>query len=141
MQPIRCSPIIILAGVVLFYGCGNQNLSTGSALTRVSAYPKAIANAQKNKQYMMLHSGVNLYSVVRLEVHKKTKEITLQLDNVDSTHVMNTSGNDAMKNQANQEKMSGNPPLHLYMTDSVSYTLDEPHTVPLKRIARISAGG
>jgi hypothetical protein len=92
-----------------------------------NSYNKALARAGKDKSYMIMHSGVDVYRITSVEVEKSKKQFTVQLNKVDSIHLAN------MNNPAS----SGEKLVHVYMKDSTSYTLDEPHTIPLSKVASI----
>jgi hypothetical protein len=74
-----------------------------------------------------MHSGVDVYRIKSIEVEKSKQQFTVQLDKLDSLHLA------GMKNP----KSFGDKVIYLQMKDSASYTLDEPHTIPLKKVARI----
>lgn len=81
----------------------------------------------------MLHSGVNIYTVVSVEVHKSKKQMTVQLDKPDSLHSFYVTNHETKPYKPNPELSE----MHMYMTDSVSYTLDEPHEILLEKVAKI----
>ena len=74
-----------------------------------------------------MHSGIDTFTVTSVVVEKSKKEFTVHLNKLDSLRRV------SMKNP----KRSGEKYIRMYMHDSTSYTLDEPHTLPLKKIARI----
>jgi hypothetical protein len=86
---------------------------------------------------MMLHSGINLYSITSVQVDRSKKQMTVQLDIPDSSN--RTDANNAAVGTVTP-KASGQaatPQLHVHMSDSTSYTLDEPHTLSLDKVAKI----
>ena len=117
---------------VLLAASGCAGKLTGT-VTSQSKYPAAIERAKKNKRYMVLHSGVNLYSITSAEIDKARKQVTVQLDKVDSSYLIPK----AMRQAPSQGKPPLAPETHLYMSDSTSYTLDEPHTIMLNKVARV----
>ena len=124
---IFCSALII--GGLLWcslLGCSayqsNTNLITNSA-----SYPRVIEQARKDKRYFIMHSGVDTFAVTSLLVEKTKQQFTVHLDRLDSLH----------RFHFNNPKALGEKRIYLHMRDSTSYTLDEPHTIPLARIANI----
>ena len=100
--------------------------SSNGHITKMGAYPKAIERARKQHRPMVMHSGVDTFSVTSAIVEKSKRLFTVHLGKLDSLyHATLTVPSPAKK------------PLHLFIRDSTSYTLDEPHTIPLNRIARI----
>lgn len=74
-----------------------------------------------------MYSGKDTFAVTSIMIANSKREFTVQLDRLDSSRRAN------LNNPANQPEKQ----LALYMLDSTSYTLDEPHTIALKKIARI----
>ncbi len=107
-------------------GCSNQYNST-APITNTSAFARTLEQAKKDKRYIVMHSGVDFYSIRQVEVEKSKQNFTVHLNLVDSIHKANI----------NNPKQLGEKHLHVYMKDSTSYTLDEPHTIPLNKVARI----
>ena len=114
--------ILVFVGFNSLISCSN-NYSGEQAMTASSAYPKMIERANKQKQYFIMHSGVDSYRIIQAEVEKTKQQFTVNLAKIDSVS--------ATRNSASSKK------LHMYMKDSTSYTLDEPHTIPISKIARI----
>jgi hypothetical protein len=127
-----------LVGIALFFipGCSNEYY-TAKTITNSSGYSAVITKAQKKHRYIMMQSGVNLYSVTLADVHKSRQEMTVTLDKVDSTRL--TTFNSAVSSNTKLKKagLVGEAMVRLYMTDSTSYTYDEPHTVPMNKISRV----
>jgi len=96
-------------------------------------FPGVLERAQKDKKYIILYSGVNIYSVVSAQTDKAKEHMTVQLDKVDSTKL--TGGVSA--NTTGNSVIPGLSKVYVYMKDSTSYTLDEPHTIPLANVSRI----
>lgn len=118
----------------LFYlsaGCSSQSYPANTPIPR-SGYPSAIERAKKSKWYMVLHSGINVYSINAVQLDRAKKQATVQLDKVDSAYLSGSGGVAAGAGNAARQ-----PAMHLYTSDSTSYTLDEPHTIMLEKIARI----
>ena len=74
-----------------------------------------------------MHSGVDTFAVTSLLVEKTKQQFTVHLDKLDSLHRLHF----------NNPKALGEKRIYLHMRDSASYTLDEPHTIPLARIEKI----
>jgi hypothetical protein len=113
--------ILVSIGINSVIGCAN-NLSGYNATSSPAAYSRTIQRANKEKHYFIMHSGVDSYRVTQAEVEKTKQQFTVHLAKIDS---LPASGN------------AGGKKLHMYMKDSVSYTLDEPHTILISKIARI----
>lgn len=79
---------------------------------------------------MVLHSGVNVYSITSVQVDKARQQATVQLDKVDSLYLVPPGG-------SAPAAKSRTAAIHWYTSDSTSYTLDEPHTILLDKIARM----
>lgn len=75
---------------------------------------------------MVMHSGVDTFAVTSVVVERSKRQFTVQLGKLDSLYQATLTAPAPAKK-----------PIHLFMRDSTSYTLDEPHTIPLNRIARI----
>lgn len=76
-----------------------------------------------------MHSGVDSFAVSSVVVERTKRQFTVQLGKLDSTYQATLTA-----------PSSGRQPLHLYMLDSTSYTLDEPHTISMTKIGRIEGG-
>ena len=96
-------------------------------ITRTSAYPRVIERAKKDKHYFIMHSGIDTFAITSVLVERSKQQFTVHLNKVDSLHRV----------YINNPKTLQEKHIHVYMRDSVSYTLDEPHTIPLNKIARI----
>lgn len=84
-----------------------------------------------------MQSGINIYHVNSVDLDKAKKQLTVTLDKVDSLRLvyfknpaLRTSGQSTANAATNHE-------IHMYMKDSTSYTLDEPHTLPVNNVARV----
>ncbi len=108
------------------YSCSNHYNNT-TADSNASAFSRMLNRAQKHKHYMIMHSGVDVYRIFQVEVEESKQQFTVHLNFVDSIHKANM----------NNPKSLGEKQTHVYMKDPASYTLDEPHTIPLNRVARI----
>ena len=73
-----------------------------------------------------MYSGVDTFAVTSITVERSSKEFTVQLDKSDS-----------LQRVVNSKLPPSNKIIYIYMKDSTSYTLDEPHTIPLKNISRL----
>lgn len=76
---------------------------------------------------MVMFSGADTFAVTDVQVWRSKRQFTVQLARPDSILVLALRG---------YPKLPGKR-LYLYLRDSASYTLDEPHTIPMDRIARI----
>ncbi len=122
-----CSTAVLaLSFLCSSLGCSNQHNST-APVSNTSAFARTLERAKKDKRYMVMHSGVDFYAIREVEVEKSKQAFTVHLNLVDSIHKANI----------NNPKQLGEKHLHVYMRDSTSYTLDEPHTIPLNKVARI----
>ncbi len=74
-----------------------------------------------------MHSGVDTFVITSVLVERSKQQFTVHLNRLDSLHRVNIN---------NSKSLAGKQ-IHVYMRDSTSYTLDEPHTIPLSRVARI----
>ncbi|MEJ7739870.1 MAG: hypothetical protein WKF97_20785 [Chitinophagaceae bacterium] len=129
----HCSIVIFaFACSCVLPGCLNTSNNTGR-VTKARSFPKVIERAKKDKWYIMLHSGMNAYTVHSVELDKAKKEMTVQLDKPDSLHVF------YIKNPATKpyKAIPTLSEIHVYMKDSISYTLDEPHTLLMANVASI----
>lgn len=117
-------------------GCSNS-YTKAKTVTSVSAYPAAIQKALKAHRYFLMKSGINLYTVTSVDLDQAKQQMTVTLDKVDSTRLIAASKplNSPYKPQKGERASSSQ--IHLYMTDSTSYTLDEPHTIPLVKVGRV----
>ena len=107
-------------------GCSVHHNDT-KWVTRTAAYPKILERAKKDKRYIMMYSGVDTYTVTSVLIGKAKQQFTVTLNRLDSLHQANRTNLKAL----------GEKPVSLYMRDSTSYTLDEPHTIPFSKVARI----
>jgi hypothetical protein len=101
-----------------------------------NSYTQTLKHTRKNKKYVIMHSGVDVYIVKQVEVERNRKQFTVYLDRVDSLNIVNT-GNPEGKRYVPKKGEPVKPEIHVYMKDSTSYTLDEPHTIAVDKIARI----
>jgi hypothetical protein len=98
----------------------------GNTITKRSAFPKVMEKAKTDKRYFILHSGVDTFAVTSMQVENR-REFTVHLDRMDSLRTI------ALNNPLVLSKKQA----HLFMHDSTSYTLDEPHTISFNKVARI----
>ena len=127
--------LLILVLTCVLWGCASQY--TSGTLTNKSRYARVIEKAREDKRSMMLHSGINLYSITSVQVDKARKQMTVQLDMPDS--INRTDANNAAVGTVTPRTASqaSTTQLHVHMSDSTSYTLDEPHTLSLAKVAKI----
>ena len=100
---------------------------TPNVVTKPSAFAKTIKKASKEERPTLMFSGVDTFSVTHLMIENARRDITVQLNRIDSFQRRSLVSDTSL-----QKKQ-----MLLYMVDSISYTLDEPHTIPIKKIARI----
>ncbi len=112
----------LLVFCLAFFSC----YTGGDNITKRSAFPKAVERAKKDKRYFIMHSGVDTFAVTSLRVENR-REFTVHLDRMDSLR----------QRALNNPLALSDRQAHLFMRDSTSYTLDEPHTLPFNKIARI----
>lgn len=138
MKTSRYFETVIFASVFAFIsgGCSNTYY-TAKPVTPASEYPKAIERAMKDKRYFIMQSGINIYSVTSVDVEHTKQQLTVTLDKVDSVRLIYFKSPALRNNKQNQEQSASPHEIHMYMKDSTSYTLDEPHTIPLDKVARI----
>lgn len=117
-------------------GCSNSYTKANS-LTRVSAYPAAIEQAKKDHRYFMMRSGINLYTITSVDLDHTKKQMTVTLDKVDSSRLPDTKSSLIKQPKPQKGEASVSFQIHLLMADSTSYTLDEPHTIPLNKVRRV----
>ena len=100
-----------------------------------SVYPAALQRAKKDKEYIVFHSGADVFAVKYVEVEKARRQFTIMLDRIDSTQKENYAH--FLSRPANNASMGTIKQVHLFTKDSANYTLDEPHTIPFTNIAKI----
>jgi hypothetical protein len=96
-------------------------------ITRSSAFAKTIRKANNDKRHFVMFSGVDTFAIIHIMVENARREMTVQLNTIDSIQRMNLVYPKTLKGKQ----------IVLYMRDSTSYTLEEPHTLPINQIARI----
>ena len=118
--------IFALFFLALQAGCSG-NLSAPGTISKTSAFPKVLKRAEADKRYLVMYSGVDTYHVKSVQVEKTRQQFTVYLTKVDSLHTASLRSG-----ATGTEKL-----LQMYMRDSTSYTLDEPHTIPMNKVARM----
>lgn len=120
-------------------GCFNSYVKA-KPVTPASAYPAAIEQAKKDNRSFILHSGINVYSIYHVELDQASQALTVQLHKVDSLNIVNVknAGSRQLKTKKGESPINE---IHLYTKDSISYTLDEPHTIPLENVANVDLLG
>jgi hypothetical protein len=124
MKIITASRLISFAFI---FSCCLLSCLSGNNITRTVAFPRVIEKGKKDKNYFIMQSGVDVYRIKSIEVEKSKQQFTVLLDRVDSLHLAGKK-----KNKSLNEKL-----IELHMKDSTSYTLDEPHTIALNKVASI----
>ena len=115
---------IILLG---FLSACSNNYTSPKTITETGDYARVLARANKGKGYYVMYSGHDTFRITQVEVEKSKQQFTVHLAKVDSAYRANVN---------HPENMPGRL-IHVYMSDSVSYTLDEPHTIAMNKVARI----
>jgi len=126
---LRLHGLVCYAGLLIsacsLLGCYVQNNS--EPITQARVFPKTIERAKKDKRHFIMYSGRDTFTVTSIMIENGKRDFTVQLDRVDSLYRANLNNSKALPGKQ----------LFLYMQDSTSYTLDEPHTIPLTKVARI----
>jgi hypothetical protein len=124
MKGINSFGIYLLVSLLgIIFSCRTSN----EIITKPSSFARTLNKANRHKEPLLMYSGVDTFVVTHLMVENRRRDITVQLDRLDSVRraaLLNTNG----------VQKKG---VQLYMVDSTSYTLLEPHTIPLNKIARI----
>ena len=120
-----CVSIFCLVIFFSLQGCSIYN--NGEAITKTSVFPKTIERAKKDNRYFVMYSGKDTFAVTNIMIENRRREFTVQLDRIDSLHRV------SLKNPATSPEKK----IFLHMLDSTSYTLDEPHTIPMTKVAII----
>ncbi|WP_018616561.1 hypothetical protein [Segetibacter koreensis] len=119
-----------------FSSCSNGYLNA-KTVTSQSKYPGVIERAKKDQRYFILQSGINVYNITSVDLDKAKKEMTVTLDKVDSSRLVNVKNVETNGYQLKKGEDSVLSKIYLYMKDSTSYTFDEPHTIPLDKVSRV----
>ncbi len=120
-------------------GCSNSYIKA-KTVTPASDYPAAIEQANRDNRSFILHSGINVYTITSYQLNKEKQKMDVQLNKLDSIHIVNVSDAKSGRSRPKKEESSVNE-IHIYTKDSISYTLDEPHTIPLDKVDRIDLLG
>lgn len=102
-----------------------------------SDYAKQMEKAIKKHHFIYLKSGINLYQVMSLDTDRAKDDVTVTLHQVDSTHQYYFKNPYDRRTRSKESNWPNKPELKIYLQDSSSYTLDEPHTIPIARIDSI----
>lgn len=128
----------IIFGFIFSFGmsaCSNYNFKVKPV--PASRYAKAIERAKKDKRYFILQSGINIYNVTSVDLDKAKQQMTVTLDKVDSMQLVYFKNPEISPRKSADEGSALQPEIYVYMKDSTSYTMDEPHTIPLQNVAKI----
>lgn len=100
-----------------------------------TSYPAVFNRVKKDHRFSIMQSGINFYTIKSIEVDHSKQQFTVTLDKLDSIKTVYFKNQQSSSNsiKAGEERQ-----LHLYMKDSTSYSLDEPHTILLERVARVA---
>jgi hypothetical protein len=124
---MKISTLYRLITLACVFSCCLLSCLSSNNISRTAAFPRAIEKGKRDKNYFIMHSGVDVYRIKSIEVEKSKQQFTVLLDRVDSIHLGGIKNPKSLNEKLTQ----------LYMKDSTSYTLDEPHTIPLTKVARI----
>ena len=113
--------VLFISAVI---GC---SVTQGNNTSNTSRFPRMMEQAKKDNRYLIMHSGMDSFAITSLLVEKGKKEFTFHLNKIDSMHRI----------MLNNTKLSKEKYMHIFMRDSSGYTLDEPHTIPIKNVLRI----
>lgn len=113
--------IAFLISCCYFLAC-----STGTEITSTSKFRGTIERGRKEHRSFVMFSGVDTFAVTSIALERRSREFTVQLDKSDS-----------LQRAVNSKMPYSNQKIYIYMKDSANYTLDEPHTIPLKNISRL----
>lgn len=129
MKTFHNSTTAIFTAIILiaFWGCSHY--IAANPATDVSSYPSLLERAKKAKKYFIMQSGINIYTVTSVDLDQAKKQMTVTLDKVDSVRLVHFKNPSVRENKQKE--------IFLLMKDSTSYTLDEPHTIPLERVAKV----
>lgn len=130
--------IVVLALVISVYvvSC-SHNAVTAKPVSSASEYPAVIERAQKKHSYMYMRSGINQYTISSIDLDDAKQQMTVTLNKVDTVGLVTLSTQDNKPATPTNTGASAKRQIRMYMADSTSYTLDEPHTIPLTKIARL----
>ncbi|HEX8279666.1 MAG TPA: hypothetical protein VF540_13270 [Segetibacter sp.] len=120
--------------------CSNSYIKS-KTVTQASAYPAAIEQANRDNRSFILHSGVNVYTITSYQLNKEKQKMDVQLNKLDSLRIVNVSDGESKRSRPKKGESPLINEIHIYTKDSVSYTLDEPHTIPMEKLARIDLVG
>ena len=118
--------VLIFLSCISFAACSTTGNNTDAS---PSGFPRMVERAKREKQNLLLHSGLDTFLITSVVVEKSRQDFTVHLNKLDSI------------NRAiirNTETGIGKQ-LHIYMRDSTLYTLDEPHTIPFAKVSRIKS--
>ena len=74
-----------------------------------------------------MYSAMDTFVITSVLVERSKQQFTVHLNRLDSLHRVHM----------NNPKMLAEKHIHVYVRDSASYTLDEPHTIPLNKVVKI----
>ena len=136
-----CHPIACVFIFLFVLGaCSSYNYKA-KTVTSASAYPSTIERAKKDKRYFIMQSGINLYTVTSVDLDKAKQQMTVTLDKLDSVHLLYYKNPAITRDGTTKSEPHVRSEIHMFMKDSTSYTLDEPHTIPLNNIEHIELQG
>lgn len=124
MKAVNLFTLIILSSAFfMLFACHAVN----DTITTPSAFAKTIRKANRDKHPFLMFSGVDTFSVTHIMIENKRRDMTVQLARIDSSH------RTVLRNPNTVDRKT----VALYMRDSTSYLLEEPHTIPVSKISKI----
>ena len=119
----------------------SSHYTNAKVVSPASSFPSTLAKGIQDKKYMMLHSGINLYTITSVQIDNAKENFTVHLDKVDPAQMAYFKNTESNLNNSNNSPSTAPSQIHVYSVDSTSYTLDEPHTIPFSKINRIELLG
>jgi len=133
--PIKIA-FYVFTCLVAIYSCSSP--SKAKSVTSAAGFPDAIDEAKQDKRYFIMKSGLNIYTITSVDLDRAKQQMTVTLDKVDSAHLVYLNNPEVRRTRARVGETQAQGEIHLYMKDSTSYTLDEPHTIALGKVDRIA---
>ena len=122
--------------LIVLAACSNQSFKTKS-ISSISRFPDVLDRAQKDKRYFIMQSGINIYNITSVDIDRAKQQMTVTLDKVDSSHLVYLKNPEIRRSKAQEGETHASAEIRVYMKDSTSYTLDEPHTIALEKVNRV----
>ena len=126
-----CKSVLTFAFFLALFGCNHY--FTARPVSTISEFPAAIEQAKEAHRFFVMKAGLNAYTVTSVDLDKAKQQMTVTLNTLDSAHLLYLSNPGSRLRKPTKSPSE----IHMYMRDSTSYTLDEPHTIPLNNIGRL----